>query len=317
MSRSVNVEINLNPGRYSVLMKITAFRHQEVESTEEAVSQLASKRREKLVQIGLSYDLAHAKGRVVEMESEKRAREECERSRKEAERKKQRDEMKRKLQREWIKERKLADRKKRVAEKRAKRDQNNANSQKSDELPGIGIRINGRQQPDMITSYPSPKWGDFYKPKSSPELSDIIPTVQVNGSRPQHQHHQSNPLKRKRELDSRRPSIDTHLAVDGIDGSDLEYLEGFEFDSDIDMPEEPPPMDKDSRSSTIASCAEEFDNSADPWNAVCVVGLRVYSKDPKLCLEVARPVLENGVEASLDMDDPAVSATNEMIELMC
>ncbi|RJE17017.1 calpain-like protein, partial [Aspergillus sclerotialis] len=62
MSRAVNAEINLDPGRYHVLMKITAYRQRDVESTEEVVSRLAPTRREKLVQIGLSYDLAHAKG---------------------------------------------------------------------------------------------------------------------------------------------------------------------------------------------------------------------------------------------------------------
>lgn len=310
MSRSVNVELNLKPGRYYVLMKITAFRHHEVESTEEAVSRLASKRREKLVQIGLSYDLAHAKGRIVETDDERRPREECERNRRDAERKKRRDDTERKLKREWIRERKLAERKRRITETLAKKDQNNS-SQKGDELLGIGLYTSGKQQPDSITNYPSPKGGDSSKPISSPEPNDIIPTVHLNGGFCPHHHHQGNPLKRKRELDSRRPSIDTHLAVDGIECSDVEYLEGFEFDSDVDMPDEPPLMEKNSRSSTIASYSEEFENSADPWNAVCVVGLRVYSKDPKLCLKVVRPVLEHDVEASLDMDDPAVSATNE------
>lgn len=281
-----------------------------MESTEEAVSRLASKRREKLVQIGLSYDLAHAKGRIVETDDERRPREECERNRRDAERKKRRDDTERKLKREWIRERKLAERKRRITETLAKKDQNNS-SQKGDELLGIGLYTSGKQQPDSITNYPSPKGGDSSKPISSPEPNDIIPTVHLNGGFCPHHHHQGNPLKRKRELDSRRPSIDTHLAVDGIECSDVEYLEGFEFDSDVDMPDEPPLMEKNSRSSTIASYSEEFENSADPWNAVCVVGLRVYSKDPKLCLKVVRPVLEHDVEASLDMDDPAVSATNE------
>ena len=283
-----------------------------MESTEEAVSRLASKRREKLVQIGLSYDLAHAKGRIVETKDERRPREECERNRRDAERKKRRDDTERKLKREWIRERKLAERKRRITETLAKKDQNNGSQKGDDELLGIGLYTSGRQQPDSITSYPSPNGSDSSRLRRSPEPSDIIPTVQVNGSFcPQHHGHQRNPLKRKRELDSRRPSIDTHLAVDGIECSDVEYLEGFEFDSDIDMPDEPPLMEKNSRSSTITSYSEEFEHSADPWNAVCVVGLRVYSKDPKLCLKVVRPVLDHDIEASLDMDDPAVSATNE------
>lgn len=308
MSRSVNVEIDLEPGRYYVFMKITAFRHNAMDSTEEAVSRRASNRREKLVQIGLSYDLAHAKGRVVEMEYEKREREDYERNRKEIGRQKRREETKRKLKREWIKERKLARRKRRVAEIRAKESQHSVQNQKPREngLVGIGIQNSNISQAEPASYYPSPK--DLNnKRQPSPEPSPQLLSVQPNGH-----PHRRNPFKRKRELQSRRPSIDTHLAVDGIDGSDQEYLEGFEFDSDLDMPEDPPRMEKPSRSSTFASSySEEFNPSADPWNAVCVVGLRVYSKHRKLSLEVVRPITESGAEAPLDMDDPAVSATNE------
>jgi hypothetical protein len=83
----------------------------------------------------------------------------------------------------------------------------------------------------------------------------------------------------------------------------LELLDGFEFDSDLDMPIEEPktrPPFKD-----LEGPAE------DPWNAVCVVGLRVYSKDPKLSLQVMHPVPDDDTEAPLDRDDPAASATLE------
>lgn len=123
MNRSVNAEINLKPGRYHVLMKITAYRYSGLDSTEEAVTRLASTRREKLVQIGLSYDLAHAKGRVVDTEKENKAREEYEKRRRAAERKKRCDETKRRLQREWIREQKMAARKKRATERTSRRNE--------------------------------------------------------------------------------------------------------------------------------------------------------------------------------------------------
>lgn len=61
MTRSVNAEIELEPGRYFVLMKITAHRVKDGESTEEVIRSFAGSAREKLVQLGLAYDLAHAK----------------------------------------------------------------------------------------------------------------------------------------------------------------------------------------------------------------------------------------------------------------
>lgn len=311
MSRSVNVEINLEPGRYYVYMKITAFRHNGVESTEEAVSRLASNRREKLVQIGLSYDLAHAKGRVVQEFSEK-----CQREAYNEEWKKRREETVLKLKREWIRERKMARRKRRVADIRAKESQQSVQSQKPPEksngLVGIGIQNSNILQDEAEFSYPTPKGVENSNGSTandnnkhpSPEPSSLLLSVQPPNS---------NSNRRKRR---RRPSIDTQMAVDGISSNDQKYLEGFEFDPDLDMPEDRPQMDKPPRMSTFpSSYSDDFQSSADPWNAVCVVGLRVYSKDRELSLEVARPCpitkRESQIEASLDMDDPAVSATNE------
>lgn len=286
MSRSVNSEITLKPGRYYVLMKTTAYRHSGVESTEESVSRLASTRREKLVQIGLSYDLAHAKG-IVETDKERRMREDCERRRRVAERRKRREETRRRLQLEWIRGRKMDARKKRVADRLA--------SSESRALRGEAP-TNGTNE-HLSHDRADVAYQDF----RAPEINGTIPTVQLNGC---------NPLKRKRgSIVSRRPSIDTHFATDSLDSSDLELLDGFEFDSDLDMPSEEPTTEKTPRKASIG-CFEE--SSSDQWNAVCVVGLRVYSKDPNLCLEVVHPVPEDDVEAALDMDDPAVSATNEM-----
>lgn len=92
----------------------------------------------------------------------------------------------------------------------------------------------------------------------------------------------------------------------------MELLEGFEFDSDIDMPRE------DSEHKNAASHPPEEPERliSDPWNAVCVVGLRVYSQDPQLCLQVVRPVADTGTKAALDRDDPSASATNEGLERM-
>ena len=307
MNRSVNAEINLKPGRYHVLMKITAYRYPDLWSTEEAVTRLAAARREKLVQIGLSYDLAHAKGRGVETEKEKRAREEYDRRRRAAERKKRCDETKKCLQREWIREQKIAARKKRASERAARRNEGLATSEQrlGDDISRRGSQeslvTNGADTaPAIVLSE-----GD---PRKKPKPNSPIPTVQLNGC-----NDHNNPLKRKRR-NSRRVSVDTHFATDGFDSSDLELLDGFEFDSDLDMPPEEQAAENTPQPSSPSPCPEEL-SSSDPWNAVCVVGLRIYSKDQDLSLEVVRPVPEDHeVEAALDMDDPAASATTEMGE---
>lgn len=291
MARSVNAEINLEPGRYQVLMKITAYRHDDAESTEETVRRLASTHREKLVQVGLSYDLAHAKGLVAETDQEKY---ESERQ-KAAEWKKLRDETKRKLQKEWIRDRKMAARQQRQAARRPRRVTNGASPDRGP-IPGQILAENkAAQSPTEVGSISSD--ASDRKPAVN-GTNGSVPTIQFDGL---HERHASGSTRRR--TCSPRPSLNTRLANDNLDITDLELLDGFEFDSDLDMPIEEPKNRPPFRD--LEGPAE------DPWNAVCVVGLRVYSQDPKLSLQVMHPVPEDDTEAPLDRDDPAASATLE------
>ena len=118
-------------------------------------------------------------------------------------------------------------------------------------------------------------------------------------------------------LDLSKPPPSPSVLVNGeplsATFSTASSFRSFEFDSDIDMP----PESSDSESDDDKSVAAEVEASDeiparpedasmfdDPWNAVCVVGLRVYSKDPKLSLEVVRPKNVEDGEAALDFDDP-------------
>jgi hypothetical protein len=73
-TRSVNVELELEEGDYTVLLKITAIRDTEVLPIEEVVRKNVKERRDKLVSVGMSYDLAHSKGKIIETPEEKAAR---------------------------------------------------------------------------------------------------------------------------------------------------------------------------------------------------------------------------------------------------
>ncbi|OOF99049.1 hypothetical protein ASPCADRAFT_163003 [Aspergillus carbonarius ITEM 5010] len=288
MCRSVNVEVDLEAGRYHVLMKVTAYRNRDKLPTEEAVRRLAPIRRGKLLQIGLSYDLAHAKGIVQETPEEKQAREEREERRKAAERRKLRDETKKRLQKEWIRIRKLEARQRRLEERLASKSQTGPvkSSEAAEEIV----------VPDGPVKSPS----DL--PISELKLTekDPTPSVHSNGN------HAPSSHARNRNFLSFRDNY--HTSHHHHHHS--EYLDGFEFDSDIDMPPDEP---TEIRTPTRTSCSGDGDANSEPWNAVCVVGLRVYSKDSQLSLEVLRPVPEDDVEASLDMDDPAASAASEKI----
>ncbi|KAK8030049.1 calpain-8 [Apiospora rasikravindrae] len=87
--RSVNVELELPAGDYTVLMKVNATRNMSILPIEEMVRSYARDRRDKLVAVGMSYDLAHSKGQVFETDEEKKARKEYERRKKEKEKREQ------------------------------------------------------------------------------------------------------------------------------------------------------------------------------------------------------------------------------------
>jgi hypothetical protein len=282
MSRAVNAEINLDPGRYHVLMKTTAYRQRDVESTEEVVSRLAPIRREKLVQIGLSYDLAHAKGLVAETGNERKEREEDEERRRTAERQRLRDETKQRLQKEWIRERKLEARQERLEARRQR-----AEAGKHAKQNGSGCLNDGSGMP-----------GDF----DITPTNGVVPAIQFNG---EYASRYTN------DRGASLPSPDSRLSSAGLDPSNADFLEGFEFDSDLDMPPEEPVAGKAAPEPEPAPAGYPEGINNDPWNAVCVVGLRVYSQDPQLSLQVIHPVPEDDTEAALDCDDPAASATNE------
>ncbi|KAL3476215.1 hypothetical protein BJX99DRAFT_146121 [Aspergillus californicus] len=307
ISRATNAEVTLEPGSYHVLMKITAYRS-KADPTEEAVIRLAPTRREKLVQIGLSYDLAHAKGIVIETEIEKQEREEREYRRKQTERKKLRDETEKRLKREWVREQKIRARQQRLEERRstARSSKVAINGKHSELEPDRVLPDSPVESPSDINghenghengidskhtkngSVPSIKFDDAHSftPTSS---RDNTGNTSIRSSR-----HRAQSLRLSRRH--------TH------NHREWELLEGFEFDSEIDMPAEQPIVRP---SSSQTSFSEDLDTKTEPWNAVCVVGLRVYSKDEMLSLEVVRPVPEDETEAALDMDDPAVSATSE------
>ncbi|KAK4191545.1 putative calpain-1 catalytic subunit [Podospora australis] len=87
MTRSCNTELDLEAGEYTVLVKIDADRDQATLPAEEVLRLNAKHRREKLLRIGLAYDLAHSKATAVETPEEKAAREAWEERQKEKHRK--------------------------------------------------------------------------------------------------------------------------------------------------------------------------------------------------------------------------------------
>ena len=121
MNRSVSTDITLEAGTYSILMKITA-RPNNNNEIEEALPSYAENGREKLIQMALSYDLAHAKGIIAETDKEKEKREEREKHRKARDRERMKKEMRKQAKKDWTKRKALHRREKNWQAKKSRSD---------------------------------------------------------------------------------------------------------------------------------------------------------------------------------------------------
>ncbi|KAJ9642618.1 hypothetical protein H2204_002266 [Knufia peltigerae] len=129
MARSVSTDIELEKGTYSVLMRITATRNTDKDHLEDVLPVYAATRREKLIQMGLSYDLAHAKGVHVETELEKAERKRREKARRVTDREKLKQRMKKLAEKDWRRQKERHRRDKELVERdrRRKARRQNAN----------------------------------------------------------------------------------------------------------------------------------------------------------------------------------------------
>ncbi|KAI9676754.1 MAG: hypothetical protein M1829_002849 [Trizodia sp. TS-e1964] len=362
MRRSVSCELELDAGKYSVLLKIIATRIDFVPPILDVITKTCLKKPDKLLQIGLSYDLAHAKGQIKETDKEKKIREEREAKKKAAEEKKLMDERR-------IAHQKNAAFLKRVKEKaRAKKISKAQKAKKKAEAAAAKAKALGESESEASV----PKKGDSESPESGDENKDAeAPNSDVNKKSeekpgesagkesvanndketapeevkkseenspettdkkqkdesvevPAPKKEEPAPKKEDPETTTDKPaaqeeklpngvvSIDTnkpiHVIIDEADISDISSVSSFDEDENYqdmlhkdDVKDEIP---------TLPDIEEEDEFEKNPWNAVCVVGLRVYSQDSKITVAVVRPN-EDDAETGLDVDDAAVDATKD------
>jgi GTP cyclohydrolase II len=384
MTRSVSTDITLEAGSYFVLMKITAIRVGG-STLDEIIADCAEDMRDKLIQVGLSYDIAHAKGVIVETEQEKEERELYAKAQAAASREKRKNEVKARKEQQWKRDKMFqkrrnmqAKRRERFADERAARHRNDEaadgfNSEEKDLDPrpdyesGSAAVSDGRSfTGEFIAAYeqsegpPTPMipgaedganqspTNDASQPLPSPPEEKSIsnaaensvqdhpptPKVQVNGvdavtnvkplkKRPapltprlvleqsyddDDQGQQEHPQQSESFADPQWSDSDTASEFDWQTDLDYDSQDGR---SPYGRSEPDRQWDQDRERD------QDDDSGPEPWNAVCVVGLRVYSKDPDLLLEVVRPNpyrddnKQDVGAAPLDRDDPAKGAVAE------
>jgi hypothetical protein len=130
-----------------------------------------------------------------------------------------------------------------------------------------------------------------------------------------------------REFDARlQPGVDVDDASETDSFPDFDYQTDLDMDSDVDVDDGRAARRRSrvARDPSPKGSPDGDDGDDEPWNAVCVVGLRVYSliSGADLSLEVVRPRIDDSdeddddddkPEAVLDRDDPAKGAEVENI----
>lgn len=328
MTRSVNVELDLEAGEYQVRVKVTALRYNRLLPIDEVIRGNAKARRDKLLRIGLAYDLAHDKGKFVESPEEKAAREDKE--------KRDRDKKKEAAKKVILGGREQAHyvKKKQQQRDRKKLNRVKAKSNKTKEKDKANLQDEARRLLSLDGSTVEGIGPDDHKGKGHRGIlrdhsSDRGSAERVDGDM------DGPPLRRKNSVRFDRDTVsgsdDDGGDNDDPDSSDsLSDLSERELDmqveaylSAIEKPEMQPSKDREGED------LDEFES--DPWNASVVVGLRVYHKvseeDEKdkgadiVEVKVVRPHLLTGSDdeveeierkgQGLDVDDSQKDATLE------
>lgn len=294
--RSCSAELHVDPGTYIVTMKIKAFRvdNSDERLRREACIKLNRKtRKDKILAIGRSFDSIHSKGllreaenalvqntqneqskgkkaRKIEMMKEERKYNQELKRREKARIKRIDDEVARKVE-----VKKAA---KRVAKKKAT----------AETLPATA---GARERPDIDAAggeaplTPPDEGGNreedsFEESSTRAEASnDGFEDEERNTGASSSGAHQGRGRDQTENADAAQNPEDKD-DDDTISDVSTARDEDFDWDSDIDDPVDSPivPVDEDD---------DIF--SSDPWSALCVVGLRVYSRKVPTKISVMKP----------------------------
>ncbi|KAL8733920.1 MAG: hypothetical protein Q9181_003395 [Wetmoreana brouardii] len=354
MSRSVSTDIELEPGTYSVLMKITAKRWTGDATPDQVIRDSCMNRPEKLIQVGLSYDLAHAKGQIKETEKEKATREALELKKKAAAHEKRRAELRAERLKDWETGKKRLARTKRQEERKkayfAKKKAQAATAAEAAQKESPGNDADGPVSGVNNIKDQTPQTGSEPEAVEAPETEQTAPFTPPpeagqdedgEAALVDEENQNAGPDAETKQEQVEEEAVDgTEEAGNGPPADELpaneteepaaadeaaeeehddwEHASDASFQSSVVTELDLPPLSAEApdaapEENETDEANAEFED--DPWNAVCVVGLKVYSKDKGLCVETVRPKheLEDG-DTPLDVDDASKGQSVEKVE---
>jgi len=301
-NRSISAEVDLEPGKYEVVPKIVAWKDDDRPDVYDVVSKLANKNPQKLRQIGMNYDIANAKGVTKGTEE---ARKKREAKKKEAEEKKKREEEETEKEREefeaWKKEKKEREEREKAEKEKADKEKTEKKDD-GDNKPAEKVDSDDKKAEEKKDPAKDDEKKDTTSTESTPKkdeaATDATSAPATDGTQESDTKSESKPVDAAAPTETSLespPKKDTDT-TDTAAGPAAREEPGAAPDAPVST-EEPKPAPADA----AAPPAKEEDKTTKPWNAVCVLGLRVYSKDPEVSIKLVGPKdAEEG--AVLDVD---------------
>lgn len=316
-NRSISAEVDLERGVYEVVPKIEAKRDADSPDVHEVVTKVAERNPQKLRQIGMNYDLANAKGldQLTEEErklADKRKKEASERKRKEKE---VADKDKADFE-AWKKEEKAEY----EAWKREKKRLGAKSMVEKAESDVAGARSSPLANTDARTSD-----GGGNEKQSITPAAQVCNPATTEGVTPGVKQSEHSEAMLEAELVSKTKGSN----LDGTDAPSNDDEAENVPDKSHELPNRgspeimntgrhhPPylyrPVPRfygdESGPRPISRPRSPVNDGPKPWNAVCVLGLRIYSQDSSVSIKLVKP--KNAEEgAILDVGgDTAAGAT--------
>lgn len=288
MRRSVNVELDLEAGDYDIRIKIDATRLNRLLPLETVVRNNAKNRREKLTRIGLAYDLAHSKGKLMESPEERAAREAHEKR---------------------LKDKELSQIKERILDRR--RDDHHLNKKQYSRLQKRERKRREKQKAKNAERRSKSKKGDAEETDMADESTDKtgpLPEANSNGDglpREVDENQESPPshdgasrAKRRApksiapadrvlqpsslfgDTDRREPASSYYESESDGDLASLSSLSELSS-HELDLQVKAYMKNQLNKPTVVTPPSLKFEDELDeferdPWNAVVVIGLRVY-----------------------------------------
>ncbi|TDZ15111.1 Calpain-type cysteine protease DEK1 [Colletotrichum orbiculare MAFF 240422] len=280
-NRSVSCEVSLEPGTYEVLPKVTATRHHAgdaARAVEDVVKEYAERNPQKLRQVGLQYDIAHAKGGVP---NEDDALE-----KKKAEAKKKKDDKKAKRKRKQKKALVVAAKAleetakivSEVAEGESKKDDKKSETKTEAKKDDTKDGAKEAEKSVSKTAPPETK-GIANKPGDAP-----VPDPKDESKKDESKKDDKKDGEKKDETKDEEKKEDKEEKKDEPPAP----APTKEIKADEPAPGEEEEEEEESDAETVPEDDGE-EPTTPPWNAVCVLGLRVYAEDSDVSIELVKP----------------------------